>query len=199
MLLRMLGPAMLPSGLSDFRTARPVPAGQPLPTSWTAVPSVHHHDDVFAQHQQQPDSTPPGDPAGHRDSSVALNAELRRLCNDDSDALQLAGIPRDVTLDLRGGVYRLDAPLVVNSSLRCTGTLHIRGGTLFAGPGLAAHGANHSFLVEVLDYWSGLGVSLTNLNFASNGTTTGGLRVDAAHHVHVQSCTFLNFGTQGIW
>ena len=51
--------------------------------------------------------------------------------------------------------------------------------TLDAGPGLAAHGANHSFLVAVLDYWSGLGVSLTNLNFASNGTG-GGLRVDAA-------------------
>jgi hypothetical protein len=69
---------------------------------------------------------------------------------------------------------------------------------LFAGPGLAAHGTNHSFLVEVLSYWHGLGVSLTNLNFASNGTG-GGLRVDAAHHVHVQDSNFLNFATQGIW
>ena len=144
-------------------------------------------------------ASPPGDPTGQRDSAAALNAELRRLCNDGAPVLSgLEGIPRDVTLDLRGGVFRLDSPLVVNSSLQCTGVLHIMGGTLFAGPGLAAHGANHSFLVEVLSYWHGLGVSLTNINFASNGTG-GGLRVDAAHHVHVQDSNFLNFATQGIW
>jgi hypothetical protein len=149
-------------------------------------------------------AAPPGDPTGQRDSSAALNAELRRLCNEPPPAALslvsagLEGIPRDVTLDLQGGVFRLDSPIVVNSSLKCTGVLHIRGGTLYAGQALAAHGTNHSFLVEVLEYWNGLGVSLTDLNFASNGTG-GGLRVDAAHHVHVQSSTFLNFATQGIW
>jgi hypothetical protein len=149
-------------------------------------------------------AAPPGDPTGQRDSSAALNAELRRLCNEPPPpalslvSAGLGGIPRDVTLDLQGGVFRLDSPIVVNSSLKCTGVLHIRGGTLYAGQALAAHGTNHSFLVEVLEYWNGLGVSLTDLNFASNGIG-GGLRVDTAHHVHVQSSTFLNFATQGIW
>lgn len=57
---------------------------------------------------------------------------------------------------------------------------------------------NSSFLVTVLDYWSGLGVALDKIIFASN-FNGGGLRVDAAHHVHVTDSSFVNFATIGVW
>ena len=138
---------------------------------------------------------PPGsDPTGRTDSSAALNAAVRALC----EATAAAPAPRDAVLDLAGGVYLMDAPLAVNSSLRCSGMLRIRSGTLLASEALGRLGANHSFLVTVLDYWEGLGVSLEQLVFASD-SHGGGLRVDAAHHVHVADSNFLNFATVGIW
>ena len=138
---------------------------------------------------------PPGsDPTGQRDSSAALNAAIRALCDATADS----PAPRDVVLDLQGGIYLLDSPLVVNSTVRCSGTLRIRSGTLLASVALGSLGSNHSFLVTVLDYWGGLGVSLEQLVFASN-FHGGGLRVDAAHHVHVSDSNFLNFATIGIW
>ena len=74
----------------------------------------------------------------------------------------------------------------------------MRSGTLLASAALGNLGSNHSFLVTVLDYWGGLGVSLEQLVFASD-SHGGGLRVDAAHHVHVSDSNFLNFATVGIW
>ena len=137
---------------------------------------------------------PPGsDPTGQTDSSAALNAAIRTLCEATADG----PAPRDAVLDLAGGIYRMDAPLAVNSSLRCSGMLRIKSGTLLASAALAQLG-NHSFLVTVLDYWGGLGVSLEQLIFASD-SHGGGLRVDAAHHVHVSDSNFLNFATVGIW
>jgi hypothetical protein len=119
----------------------------------------------------------------------------------------MGSAPRDAVLDLNGGVYRLSEPIAVDPTVACSGTLRIRDGTLLADEALANHrvpsesnplGTNHSFLVTVLDYWNGLGVSLEKIVFANNGTG-GGLRVDAAHHVHVSDSNFLNFATIGIW
>ena len=155
---------------------------------------------------------PGADPTGRTDSSAALNAAIRSLCNvtaagaavpvllggGGAALLPAVVAPRDAVLDLAGGVYRLDAPLAVDSSVRCTGMLRVRDGTLLAGEALGALGANHSFLVTVLSYWGGTGVSLEQLVFASNGTG-GGLRVDAAHHVHVADSVFLNFASVGVW
>ena len=156
---------------------------------------------------------PGADPSGAADSSVALNKAIRRLCNATGSAgvspLGTVGgaIARDASLDLEGGIYRLAAPIAVNASVVCTGMLRIHGGTLLADPSLADHrvpsesnpaGTNHSFLVTVLDYWNGLGVTMENIVFASNGTG-GGLRVDAAHCVHVVDSQFLAFATIGIW
>ena len=134
------------------------------------------------------------DPTGQRDSSAALNAAIRVLCDATADSPG----PRDAILDLAGGVYLLDSPLAVNSTVRCSGTLRIRSGTLLGSAALGSLGSNHSFLVTVLDYWGGLGVSLEQMVFASD-SHGGGLRVDAAHHVHVSDSAFLNFATIGIW
>ena len=110
----------------------------------------------------------------------------------------LAAVPVDAVLDLAGGVYRMDAPLAINSTLNCSGKLYVRGGTLLAGPGLLAQATtNMSFLATVIDYWGGTGVSFEHVVFASNNIG-GGLRVDAAHHVHVRGCQFFNFATYGI-
>ena len=57
------------------------------------------------------------DPTGRRDSSAALNAAIHALCDATADS----PAPQDAVLDLQGGVYLLDSPLVVNSSVRCTG------------------------------------------------------------------------------
>jgi hypothetical protein len=165
------------------------------------------------------EAIPGADPTGERDSSAALNAQIRALCNATCDPIgghdackssprtAMGTAPRDAVLDLQGGVYRLSAPIAVDSTVACSGTLRIRDGTLLADISLADHrvptkgnplGTNHSFLITVLDYWNGLGVSLEHIVFASNGTG-GGLRVDAAHHVHVSDSNFLNFVTIGIW
>ena len=147
---------------------------------------------------------PGADPTGRNDSSAALNTAIRSMCNATAGTAMVDGsamllpVARDAVLDLSGGVYRLDAPLAVDSGVRCTGMLRVRGGTLLAGEALGTRGSNHSFLVTVLSYWAGTGVSLEQLVFASNGTG-GGLRVDAAHHVHVVDSVFLNFATTGIW
>mmetsp|Transcript_56472 Transcript_56472/g.126090 ORF Transcript_56472/g.126090 Transcript_56472/m.126090 type:complete len:392 (-) Transcript_56472:571-1746(-) len=148
---------------------------------------------------------PPGaDPTGRTDSSFALNAEIARLCAASVVFRPLASyaisaVPADAELDLGGGVYRLDSPLLANTSVPCTGRLRITRGTLLAGPGLAFHG-NWSFLVAVVGYMNtpALGVTLEKLNFASN-FTGGGLRVDAYHHVHVYDVNFLNFFSYGVW
>lgn len=151
---------------------------------------------------------PGADPTGHNDSSAALNAFVRQQCGAAAAAAPagvglalgaLSSAPVDVSVDLGGGLYRMDAPLVINSSVPCTGMLRIHDGTLFAGPGLQRFAAsNESFLVTVLDYWNGLGVSLDRLVFASN-FTGGGVRVDAAHHVHVVDSNFVNFETHAVW
>eukprot|EP00937_MAST-01D_sp_MAST-1D-sp2_P005467 g5467.t1 len=154
-------------------------------------------------------SIPGADPSGRFDSSAALNTAVRSLCNATAAAAATAVgasagaaltimAPRDAVLDLAGGVYRMDAPLVIDSTVRCSGKLRVRGGTILAGDALGALGANHSFLVTVLEYWNGLGVSLEHIIFANNGTG-GGLRVDAAHHVHVTDCQFVNFKSVGVW
>ena len=118
--------------------------------------------------------------------SMRCRRSIAEVCGKDSPA------PLDAVLDLQGGIYLLDSPLVVNSTVRCSGTLRIRSGTLLGSAVLGSLGSNHSFLVTVLDYWGGLGVSLEQLVFASN-SHGGGLRVDAAHHVHVSDSNFLNF------
>lgn len=148
-------------------------------------------------------SIPGADPTGRVDSSAALNAAIRSLCNGtvfleaNVNTYAVPSIARSVVLDLEGGVYRMDAPLAVDRTVRCTGKLRVRDGTLLAGQPLGKLG-NHSFLVTVLEYWGGLGVSLEHLVFASNGTG-GGLRVDSAHHVHVTDSVFVNFATVGVW
>jgi len=136
---------------------------------------------------------PGTDPTGGNDSSAALNNYIRDLCVNTS-----AIWPRDVVVDLAGGVYRLDAPLAINASITgCTGVIRITGGTLLAGVGLGGHG-NSSFLVTVLNYWGGLGVTLERIVFACNHVS-GGVRVDAAHHVHILDSNFVNFATVGVW
>jgi len=150
------------------------------------------------------DFIPGADPSGHADSSHALNVYIRAICTNTTtrtsmhfgmNALSLRA--RDATMNLEGGIYLLNAPITVNSTVNCTGMLRIQGGTLLAGPKLNTHG-NSSFLVTVLQYWNGLGVSLEKMVFASNNIG-GGLRVDAAHHIHAVDCNFLNFATVGIW
>ena len=150
---------------------------------------------------------PGADPTGVADSSAALNKAIRVLCNATRVSPLGAVVARDASLNLASGVYRLSAPIVVNASVACTGVLRIHDGTLLADSSLADHrvpsesnpaGTNHSFLVTVLDYWNGLGVTLDHIVFASN-KTGGGLRVDAAHHVHVVDSQFLAFATVGIW
>ena len=158
-------------------------------------------------------STIPGaDPTGVVDSSAALNAAIRVLCNATCVPSEHRGgvghsAPITVNLDLEGGVYRLTQPIAVNSTVACTGKLRIHDGTLLADPTLAEYrgapagavdSANHSFLVTVLDWWNGLGFTLDRVVFASNGTG-GGVRVDAAHHVHILNSQFVNFATVGIW
>ena len=104
-------------------------------------------------------SIPGADPSGHLDSSSALNAAVRSLCNATAFAAPTAAVasavvgspalaappiivPRDAVLDLAGGVYRMDAPLVVDRTVQCTGKLRVRGGTLLAGAALGALGAD---------------------------------------------------------
>ena len=134
---------------------------------------------------------PNADPTGKTDSSAALNAYLRGRCTCD------AAVCADAVVDLDGGVYRMAAPLAIDSTVAYEGKIRIRGGTLLADAALAQHG-NSSFLVTVLDHWKSGGVSIDAVTFASNGTG-GGLRVDSAGHTHVTDCTFLNFATVGIW
>lgn len=144
---------------------------------------------------------PGADPTGRNDSSAALSAYVVAQCRASVHVSTAEPwmLPQNVDVDLAGGVYRMDAPLSINGSAPCSGTLRIHDGTLLAGPGLAAYAAtNESFLVTVLDYWTGLGVSLDRISFASN-FTGGGVRVDAAHHVHVTDSSFVNFATFGVW
>lgn len=152
-------------------------------------------DSVITARQPSPNPIPGADPTGVRDSAPALNAAAFNACASTS---QLPGVPTDAVLDLAGGVYRLTRPLAINSSFACSGVLRIRSGTLLADPSLWSVGSNHSFLVTVLSYWNGLGVSLEHMVFANNGTG-GGVRVDAAHHVHVVDSNFVNFKSVGIW
>eukprot|EP01065_Artemidia_motanka_P007453 TRINITY_DN1370_c0_g1_i3.p2 TRINITY_DN1370_c0_g1~~TRINITY_DN1370_c0_g1_i3.p2 ORF type:complete len:409 (+),score=120.09 TRINITY_DN1370_c0_g1_i3:56-1228(+) len=147
-----------------------------------------------------PASSVHADPTGATDASAALNLAIRKLCPLQPPKHQTGlwdAAPRDQVLDLESGRYRLDSPLVVNASTPCAGVLRIQRGTLVAGEALGGHG-NSSFLVTVTGYWSGLGVSLEQIVFANNHTG-GGLRVDAAHHVHVSDSNFINFATVGIW
>ena len=134
---------------------------------------------------------PNADPTGKLDSAPALNAFLRARCSCD------AAVCADAVVDLDGGMYRMAAPLAIDSTVVCAGKIRIRGGTLLADAALAQHG-NSSFLVTILDHWKSGGVSIDAVTFASNGTG-GGLRVDSAGHTHVTDCTFLNFATVGIW
>lgn len=149
-------------------------------------------------------SIPKADPTGHKDSSRALNEYIRSRCSTTTALCGSATIgkcmaPVGAIVDLEGGIYRLDAPIEVNSSLQCSGVLRIRNGTLLAGSGLASlQSQNKSFLVTVMQYWQDLGVSLEKLVFASN-FTGGALRVDAAHHVHVRDSNFVNFASYAIW
>ena len=142
---------------------------------------------------------PGTDPTGRTDSSHGLNAYVMSLCKgssnystgsvDDAGAIvsTALAVPRDVHVDLQGGVYRMDSPLQFNSTLApfCTGMVRVTDGTLLAGEGLRRFEPfNESFLVTVLGYWGGLGISMDRINFASN-FTGGGVRVDASHHVHI--------------
>eukprot|EP00041_Stephanoeca_diplocostata_P015989 m.310998 g.310998 ORF g.310998 m.310998 type:complete len:358 (+) comp20216_c0_seq13:110-1183(+) len=147
---------------------------------------------------------PGADPTGVNDSSAALNRAIRNICNatamhtESSTLLGVDRVPRDAVLDLGGGIFRLNAPIAVDDTVVCTGVLRIMRGTLLADERLADMGGNNSFLVTVISYWNGLGVSLEQMVFASNGTG-GGVRVEAAHHVHIVDSNFLNFATVGIW
>lgn len=114
-------------------------------------------------------SIPGADPTGQQDSSPAINAELRKQCAASyAESASygtiptgkygaLAVVPVDVTLDLSDGKYRMDSPLVINGTVACTGTIVIEDGTFLAGPSLGSLG-NSSFIITVLQYWSGLGV-----------------------------------------
>ena len=138
-------------------------------------------------------------PSGRNDSA-AFNAYLRNVCNGTTaTSTTPTAVPQDVVIDLTGTVLALDAPILIDHTVRCSGTLRIKGGTFTALPGLATNvAANHSFLVEVLGVWTGLGVYFEQNVFASNHVG-GGLRVDASGHVHIYDGNFLDFKTVGIW
>jgi hypothetical protein len=87
-----------------------------------------------------------------KDDAPALNQKLRGLCNDEVRYV-------DTELDLGGKLWRMGSPLLIDHTLNCSGMIRIRHGTLLALPGLASMPTNHSFLVTVLGYWNGLGVS----------------------------------------
>ena len=134
---------------------------------------------------------PGTDPTGRNDSSVALNHFVRALC---AQAVPL----QDVYLSLEGGVFLMESPLAINASVQgCSGTLHIRDGTLISSPLLARLGSNESFLVAVMGYWTTGGVTLSRLTLACNHSS-GGLRVDSAGHVHLLDSKVLNFRTYGV-
>jgi hypothetical protein len=93
----------------------------------------------------------------------------RHVCNGTVEGagdggLQGAGdgglppVPRDVVVDLTGQVLYLDAPITIDHTVNCSGVLRIKGGTFAALPALAAAPTNHSFLVEIVGVWTGLGV-----------------------------------------
>lgn len=137
----------------------------------------------------------------NRNDSATFNAYLRNVCNGTTTGTETgtSAVPQDVVIDLTGTVLALDAPILIDHTVRCSGTLRIKGGTFAALPGLATNvAANHSFLVEVLGVWTGLGVYFEQNVFASNHIG-GGLRVDASGHVHVYDGNFLDFKTVGIW
>jgi hypothetical protein len=137
---------------------------------------------------------PGADPSGKRDSSAALNDWLRMLCADPGTH----AAPGQRILDLEAGTYRLDEPLVIDSSVNCTGPLRVRGGTLLAGVGLA----EDRFLVEDVhrnyDRVIGMPLSFEHVVFASNHIG-GGLLVNDSSFTTVADCNFVNFATFGIW
>eukprot|EP00756_Hemistasia_phaeocysticola_P046565 Hpha_TRINITY_DN20353_c0_g1::TRINITY_DN20353_c0_g1_i1::g.138225::m.138225 len=77
---------------------------------------------------------PGADPTGVNDSSAALNAYVAALC----EGVSSSPVPRDISVDLGGGVYRMDAPLALSRDLTCTGMIRVHDGTLLAGAGLAS-------------------------------------------------------------
>lgn len=161
-----------------------------------------------AQHQPTPPGTqstissthnnaiPGADPTGQRDSSTALNAWLRALCGKEPKGSRVA--PTERVLDLSDGLYLLDAPLLIDSTVNCTGPLRVRGGTLLAGPQLG----DDRFLVEAVhrnfDRVVGMPLAFENVVFASN-YTGGGLLVNESSFTTVADCNFINFATFGIW
>jgi hypothetical protein len=87
-----------------------------------------------------------------KDDALALNQKLRGLCNANVRYV-------DTELDLGGKLWQMGSPLLIDHTLNCSGMIRIRHGTLLALPGLASMPTNHSFLVTVIGYWNGLGVS----------------------------------------
>ena len=137
---------------------------------WLAA--VHHPSLASA-------SPPVPPPAAYRPSrdgrndSATFNAYLQHVCNGTASWLPRGSatdvpVPRDVVVDLTGQVLWLDAPILIDHTVNCSGVLRIRGGTFAALPALATAPTNHSFLVEVLDHWTGLGVYFEQNVFASN-------------------------------
>eukprot|EP00051_Salpingoeca_urceolata_P023188 m.390173 g.390173 ORF g.390173 m.390173 type:complete len:512 (-) comp20074_c8_seq3:123-1658(-) len=129
-------------------------------------------------------SCPDADASGVRDSSAALTRCL-------SAALQAPGF---VTVDLGGGVYRIDSPVVVNA----TGTgqpmqegFGLSGGTLNASEVFPAGG----FLLRIVLV---KGVTIHDVVFESNHRG-GCLRLDATKRTTVSSSFFQGFATRGIW
>lgn len=143
---------------------------------------------------------PGTDPTGEKDSSPALNAYLRKLCNGTD--LPSGPRPRGPgmrDLNLESGIYRMDSPLVIDSTVRCHGPVRVRDGTLLAGPGFG----DDRFLVEsVGPYWGGRFVGMTlsveHVVFANN-FTGGGLLANETSFVTVSDCNFINFATYGVW
>ena len=134
------------------------------------------------------DSCPGADPTGERDSSQALQKCLESAKNASGFW----------TIDLKGGNFRLDSPIVLvdTHSVKANGEIdksafRLSDGTLYAS---AIFPKNR----YILEFAHTSAIVLDGLRFESNHRG-GGVRLNSAVQTVITSCFFRGYSTRGLW
>lgn len=135
------------------------------------------------------------DPSGVNDSTAALQACVTHAWNssrgNDHDQLDLGNL----VIDLAGGVYLLNAPVVFPS--QSARNFLVRDGTLRASATFPSDGFLLVLNGTASQHVENVGFS--NLVFdGGNGQRGGGLYSQENIHVRVDGCWFLRFGSVGL-
>jgi hypothetical protein len=134
-----------------------------------------------------------GDPTGRVDSSAALRAAFDLAVSYGQGAPAVVGAG-NVLIDLAGGTYLLDSPLLFTTS--AVSGIMLAGGTLVANPSTFS-AAPYNGSAFLLDFTFASQLTLKDLTL--DASHAGGcLRVDAVLQSVVTNVFFLHFSTFGL-